>query len=110
MFVRPAGIDKPATPLFVEAIQSAFALKPQPWETPFYAPLLRAAIWPLVYRIRRQVLARVNRGLSGGAEAVENQLAEAVGESAAEGRRKARVDIRTSHAPFDVALVNREQK
>jgi hypothetical protein len=110
MFVRPAGIGKPATPLFVEAIQSAFALKPQPWETPFYAPLLRAAIWPLVYRIRRQVLARVNRGLSGGAEAVENQLAEAVGESAAEGRRKARVDIRTSHAPFDVALVNREQK
>jgi hypothetical protein len=110
MFVRPAGIDKPATPLFVEAIQSGFALKPQPWVTPFYAPLLRAAIWPLVYRIRRQVLARVNRGVSGGAEAIENQLAEAAGESAAAGRRKARVDIRTSAAPFDVALVNREQK
>src|SRR5262249_11900156 len=110
MFVRPAGIDKPATPLFVEAIQSGFALKPRPWVTPFYAPLLRAAIWPLVYRIRRQVLARVNRGVSGGAEAIENQLAEAAGESAAAGRRKARVDIRTSAAPFDVALVNREQK
>jgi hypothetical protein len=97
----------------VDAIQSAFALKPQPWVTPFYAPLLRAAIWPLVYRIRRQVLARVNRGLSGGAEATEARLfsAEAAGQSAAEGRDQA-LNIRTSrkYAAFDAALVSRDQK
>jgi hypothetical protein len=113
MLIRPAGLGKPASPLFVDAIQSAFALKPQPWVTPFYAPLLRAAIWPLVYRIRRQVLARVNRGLSGGAEATEARLfsAEAAGQSAAEGRDQA-LNIRTSrkYAAFDAALVSRDQK
>src|SRR4029079_13412555 len=59
---------------FAHDIQVPLSPKPQPWVTPFYAPLLRAAIWPLVYRIRRQVLNRVNRGLSGRSETIESQL------------------------------------
>ena len=95
-FIRPAGLSKPASPLFVDAIQAAFALKPQPWVTPFYAPLLRAAIWPLVCRIRRQVLNRVNRGISGGSEAIESQLFSAEteptsGQSAADCNKVARI-------------------
>jgi hypothetical protein len=57
-FVRPAGLDNPATPLFVEAIEYARTLQPQPWRTPSYAPLLRAALWPGAIPLRRKVLER----------------------------------------------------
>ena len=71
MFIRPAGIDIPTTPIFVDAVRSASVLAPQKWTTPFYAPLLRTAIWPIAFAVRRQVLARLNKGLEGGAERVE---------------------------------------
>jgi len=82
MFVRPEGVNSSATSLFVEAVESAITLKPQTWTTPLYAPLLRAAIWPLAFVVRRQVLARLNRGIAGGTEAI-GSLVLAEGEFAA---------------------------
>jgi hypothetical protein len=67
-FVRPEGIDKPATPLFVEAIESAKSLQAQTCATPAYAPLLRAAVWPLAVTLRRKVLERLTLGMHGGIE------------------------------------------
>jgi hypothetical protein len=71
MFVRPEGVSSSATPLFVEAVESAMRLTPEPWTTPSYAPLLRAVIWPIAFFVRSQVLARLNRGIGGGIEAIE---------------------------------------
>ena len=67
-FVRPAGLDRPATPLFVEAIESADTLAKNPWKTPFYAPLLRAALWPAAIPLRNSVLEAINFGMYGGVE------------------------------------------
>jgi hypothetical protein len=58
-FVRPAGIDRPATPLFVEALEQAGAMQAQPWTTPSYAPLLRAALWPGAIPLRRKIQERL---------------------------------------------------
>ena len=87
MFIRPAGIDKPATPIFVEAVQSASTLKPQAWITPFYATLVRTALWPVAFAVRRQVLARLNRGLEGDMERIEAPaLLTAEGDAATRNR------------------------
>lgn len=67
-FVRPAGLDKPATPLFVEAIESAKSLARHPWETPFYAPVVRAILWPAATFLRNSVLEAINFGMYSGIE------------------------------------------
>jgi hypothetical protein len=67
-FVRPRGLEMPATQAFVEAVETARELKPQPWHTPAYAPLVRAAIWPAAILTRREVLQRINPGMPGGIE------------------------------------------
>ncbi len=65
-FVRPAGLDKPATPIFVEAVEEAKTVPTQPWRVPAYAPFVRAAFWPLAIRLRRKVieaLGGMHRGI-----------------------------------------------
>jgi hypothetical protein len=66
-FVRPAGLDKPGTPVFVEAVEEAKKLPAQPWLIPSYSPLVRAAIWPLARRLRPKVLEALG-GLHRGVE------------------------------------------
>ena len=67
-FVRPRGIETPATGAFVEAVETACELTPEPWPIPPYAPLVLAAIWPGAILIRREVLQRINPGMPGGIE------------------------------------------
>jgi hypothetical protein len=62
-FVRPSGLDKRATPFVIEAIEQAKDAKSQGWVTPAYAPLVRAAFWPLAAPVRRQVLDVTNVGM-----------------------------------------------
>jgi len=67
-FVRPHGLDRPATPFFVDAVESSAALQPSGWRVPLYAPLLRALSWPLALPVRRIVLERLNKGMYHGIE------------------------------------------
>jgi hypothetical protein len=57
-FVRPAGLGRPATPIFVGAVEEAAQAKPQPWTVPAWAPLLRTAVWPAAGFLRQVVLAK----------------------------------------------------
>jgi hypothetical protein len=97
MFVRPQGVSRSATALFVEAVESAITLMPQPWTTPSYAPLLRAAIWPLAFVVRRQVLTRLNRGIAGSIEAIEFPVFPAEDEFAARQSTPDGSEARLSH-------------
>ena len=67
-FVRPAGLDRPAAPLVIEAIEQAAHIKAQHWPTPFYASLIRAVLRPWVAPVRREVLGRVSYGMYQGVE------------------------------------------
>ncbi|MBM3545153.1 MAG: hypothetical protein FJX44_11765 [Alphaproteobacteria bacterium] len=67
-FVRPNGIDKPATPFLVDAILSAKGLKVEPWAVPAYAPLARALFWPISAPVRRFVLYATKSGTPRGVE------------------------------------------
>jgi hypothetical protein len=67
-FVRPRGLNRPATGIFVNAVETAREQKPEPWPVPSYAPLVRGAIWPAAILIRREVLRRINPGMPGGIE------------------------------------------
>jgi hypothetical protein len=67
-FVRPAGLDRPATEIVVQAIEEARTLKPRPWTTPASAPLLRALLWPAAVPVRSKVLGAINPGMHRGIE------------------------------------------
>ena len=60
-FVRPGDLDRPATPIFIDAIETP--LSSQGWRIPTWAPFLRAAIGPIARPLRRIVLARVKGGV-----------------------------------------------
>ena len=77
-FVRPRGLDTPATRVFVDALETACDLKPEPWTVPSYAPLVRAAIWPAAILVRREVLQRINPGMPGGIERTTYQAEPSV--------------------------------
>jgi hypothetical protein len=55
-FVRPAGLDVPATDVFVAAVE-AFAAEPapQPARDPAWAPLVRAVVWPIAMLTNRSM-------------------------------------------------------
>jgi hypothetical protein len=76
--VRPRGLDRPATDAFVEAVETAGELRPQPWHTPAYAPFVRTAIWPAAILIRRQVLQKINPGMPGGIERTDYSIEPSV--------------------------------
>jgi len=67
-FVRPAGIEKPATPFVVAEIERSRSTKPQSWIVPTYAPLIRAVLWPFSIPVRRAVLAATSQGMHRGIE------------------------------------------
>jgi hypothetical protein len=67
-FVRPAGLEQPATPIFIEAVEDAAKASPQPWSVPFWAPLLRLALTPAAWLLRRYVLLRTDGAVHGGIE------------------------------------------
>jgi hypothetical protein len=67
-FVRPSGLDRPATPLVIETLEQPAGIKAQPWKIPFYAPIIRAILWLWVLPVRREVLGRVSYGMYRGVE------------------------------------------
>ncbi len=72
-FVRPRGLGVPATDVFIEAVEAAGDVRPEPWPIPAYAPLVRAALWPAALPVRREVLQRINPGMPGGIERTSYQ-------------------------------------
>jgi hypothetical protein len=67
-FVRPAGLEQPATPIFIKAVEDAAKADPQPWRVPFWAPILRLALMPTAWLLRRYVLMRTDGAVYGGVE------------------------------------------
>ena len=68
-FVRPEGLDRPATPIFIEAVESMGKVKPQTWSVPAWAPLLRTAVLPAAAFLRKVVLSRTkSSGMYRGIE------------------------------------------
>ena len=67
-FVRPAGLDQPATQIVVDAIEELGRLKAQPWITPSFAPLVRALLLPAAVPVRGKVLGKINFGMHRGIE------------------------------------------
>ena len=75
MFVRPHGLDVPATPLYVEAIEElAAAPAPEPDGGPLLAPILRFAMLPL----RRLAVRDVERRRASKPESPERELKTAI--------------------------------
>jgi hypothetical protein len=67
-FVRPAGIEQPATPIFIDAVEDGAKATPEPWRVPFWAPAFRLALAPMAWPLRRYVLLRTDGGVHGGIE------------------------------------------
>jgi hypothetical protein len=68
-FVRPEGLDRPATPIFIDAVETMSEIKPQTWTVPAWAPLLRAAALPPAAFLRKVVLSRTkSSGMYRGIE------------------------------------------
>ena len=78
-FVRPFGLELPASEAFVKALETARELKPQPWRTPAYAPFVRMAILPAALFVRREVLQRINPGMPGGIERTRYRVEPSTG-------------------------------
>jgi hypothetical protein len=55
-FIRPRGLDRPATPIFVDEVE-AFAATPAPGPArePVWAAPLRVALWPVARAVHRAV-------------------------------------------------------
>jgi hypothetical protein len=55
-FIRPAGLDVPATDVFVSAVE-AWGAEPrsQPAREPLWGPLVRGAVWPLALLTHRSM-------------------------------------------------------
>jgi hypothetical protein len=71
-FVRPQGLDRPATPLVVAAVEEAGALQPRPRGTMPGAALVRALLAVPAFPVRRIMLERSNPGMWKGIERVEH--------------------------------------
>lgn len=68
-FVRPEGLDRPATPIFIEAVEAMGEVKPQTWSVPAWAPLLRTAVLPAAAFLRKVVLSKTkSSGMYRGIE------------------------------------------
>lgn len=83
-FIRPRGINQPATEIVVDAIESVVGTRPAPLAVPWYAPIVKAAMIAPAYwigvagsernskkwsrsdrffaRLRREIIARVGLG------------------------------------------------
>lgn len=101
-FVRPNGLDKPATPIVVEAIEAAGRLRPEPVETMPGAAVIRALAAIPAWPLRRITLERINPGMWRGVERVEHpKFAVPRGQSTRHSERK----IRKFEAFTEEALV-----
>jgi hypothetical protein len=60
-FIRPRGLERPATPIFVDEVE-AFAATPapSPAREPLWAAPLRLALWPVARAVHRAVGEAVN--------------------------------------------------
>jgi hypothetical protein len=58
-FVRPAGLDRAAADVFVEAVEQLGAVEPAPVEASAWARVVRPAMWPLA-RLTERALARAD--------------------------------------------------
>src|SRR5262249_51230754 len=68
-FVRPAGLDRPATPIFIDAVETMSEVKPQTWTVPAWASLLRTTVLPPAAFLRKVVLSRTkSSGMYRGIE------------------------------------------
>jgi hypothetical protein len=67
-FVRPEGLDRPATKSVVEAIEEARTLEAQPWTIPSFAPLARTLLLPAAAPVRNTVLGAISFGMYRGIE------------------------------------------
>ncbi|HET9268368.1 MAG TPA: hypothetical protein VFO31_09395 [Vicinamibacterales bacterium] len=55
-FIRPRGLTRPATPIFVEEVEAfAAAAAPVPAREPLWAAPLRALLWPVARAVHRAV-------------------------------------------------------
>jgi hypothetical protein len=90
-FVRPHGVNRPATPIFAEAVEKfAVSPQPQPRKTPLWAP----AAWPLILATsglaafvdwaRGRPFKPTRRALEKGTHRVR----KTIGRSAAVGRER----------------------
>ena len=71
-FIRPRGVERPATPIFVEEVEAfAAAPVPAPAREPLWAPPLRALLWP----VARAVHDAVGRATPADRTVVELQQA-----------------------------------
>jgi hypothetical protein len=96
-FLRPNGLDKPATPIFIDAVEEAQTLSPKPERLPVWAPLYRALVSPLAFYARRLMLRRTNKGMWKGVEAVRSaRFAPPKGQSTEHSDRKVRRFIKES--------------
>lgn len=90
-FVRPHGLDTPATPIFVEAVEATAALPSSPRTTAPGAALVRAAAALPGFFIRRLMLERSNPGMWRGIERIEHpRYAVPRGQSTRHSERKIR--------------------
>lgn len=52
-FVRPNGLDQPATPLLADAIEQVGGMpRPRPWRSPAWLLPLRAALYPVAWLLK----------------------------------------------------------
>ena len=55
-FIRPRGLERPATPIFVDEVEAfAAAPAPAPAREPLWAAPLRVALWPVARAVHRAV-------------------------------------------------------
>jgi hypothetical protein len=72
-FVRPCGVDAPATDRFVDALERMAAQPPpQPVAVPAWAPIIRPLLWPLAQAAAR----RARRMKTASTQDKERRLAE----------------------------------
>jgi hypothetical protein len=60
-FVRPRGLDVPATPVFADAVESLATLQTRPRSAPAWTPLLRLALTPLARRTSGTFAEQISR-------------------------------------------------
>ena len=60
-FVRPLGLDVPATPVFAGSVESLALLRPRRRPAPFWVPLLRLALTPLAVRTSGTFAEQISR-------------------------------------------------
>jgi len=57
-FVRPHGLDVPATPLWVDAVEGLAGVRAEPLRAPRSAPALRVVLAPVAYLVAVEAIAR----------------------------------------------------